>query len=96
MLIGLLFLNPLFGFAVGATAGALSGKLTDTGISDAMMKDVAKAFHPGTSALFVLLRKVTGDKVRERLKPFAGKGKVFQTSLNKDDEEALRQALEVA
>ncbi len=39
---------------------------------------------------------LTADKVLEGLKPFAGKGKVFQTSLTKDDEAALRAALEQA
>jgi uncharacterized membrane protein len=96
MLIGLIFLNPLLGAAAGAGAGALSGKLTDIGISDQMMKDVAAAFQPGTSALFVLVRKATPDKVLEGLKPFAGKGKVFQTSLSKDDEATLRAVLESA
>jgi uncharacterized membrane protein len=94
MLIGLLFLNPLVGMAVGAGAGAISGKLTDIGIDDNMMKDLAASFMPGNSALFVLVRKVTGDKVLERLKPFAGKGKVFKTSLSKDKEETLRSVLE--
>ena len=59
-----------------------------------MMKDVAQSFKPGTSGLFVLVRKATADKVLDGLKEFAGKGKVFQTSLNKDDEAALRDALE--
>src|SRR5215471_8139506 len=94
MLIGLLFLNPLLGAAIGAGAGALSAKFKDIGLDDKMMKDVGDSLHPGTSALFVLLRKVTADKVLEGLKPFVGKGKVFQTSLNKDDEQALREALE--
>jgi uncharacterized membrane protein len=93
LLIGMLFLNPLLGTAVGAAGGALSGKMSDIGISDAMMQDVAKAFQPGTSALFVLARKVTGDKVLEGLKAFSRKGKVFKTSLNKDDEAALVAAL---
>ena len=94
MLIGMLFLNPLLGAAAGAGAGALSGKLTDIGIDDKMMKDVAQSFQPGTSALFVLVRKATVDKVLEGLKPFAGKGKLFQTSLTKDEEATLRAALE--
>jgi uncharacterized membrane protein len=59
-----------------------------------MMKDMAAAFTPGSSALFVLLRKVTADKVLEGLEPFTGKGKLFQTSLAKDDEEALRRVIE--
>src|SRR5262252_2200651 len=31
-LIGIIFLNPLLGFAMGAGAGAISGALTDIGI----------------------------------------------------------------
>jgi uncharacterized membrane protein len=94
MLIGMLFLNPIIGAAVGAASGALAGKLSDIGINDKMMKDLATSFSPGSSALFVLVRRATVDKVLDGLKPFAGKGKVFQTSLNKDDEAALRKALE--
>lgn len=94
MLIGLLFLNPLLGAAVGAGAGALSGKFTDLGLDDKMMRDVGQSLKPGTSALFVLVRNVTADKVLDGLKQFAGKGKVFQTSLDKDDEKTLRDALE--
>ncbi len=96
MLMGLIFFNPLVGMAVGAGAGALSGKLADIGISDKMMKELAASFEPENSALFVLVRKATGDKVLERLKPFVGKGKVFKTSLSKDKEETLRAALEKA
>ena len=96
MLIGLLFLNPLLGAAIGATAGAVSARFKDIGINDQMMRDLAQSFKPGSSALFVLLRRMTSDKVLEGLKPFAGKGKVFQTSLNKDDEAALRASLEAA
>src|SRR5215468_10175958 len=94
MLIGMIFLNPLLGFAVGAGAGALSGKFTDIGLNDQMMKDIGQSFKPGSSGLFVLVRKVTVDKVLEGLKDFAGKGKIFQTSLSKDDEDALRHVLE--
>jgi len=94
LLIGMIFLNPLLGMAVGAGAGALSGKLTDIGVNDQMMKDIGQSFKPGSSGLFVLMRKVTADKVLAGLKEFAGKGKVFQTSLSKDDEDALRHVLE--
>lgn len=94
LLIGLIFLNPLLGMALGASAGALSGRFTDLGLDDKMMKDLAQSFKPGSSALFVLIRKATADKVLDGLKDFAGRGKVFQTSLNKDDESALREALE--
>lgn len=96
LLIGAIFLNPLLGVAVGAGAGALSGALSDIGIDNKMMKELAESFNPGTSALFVLIKKMTGDKVLDGMKEFTGKGKVFQTSLSTDDEEALRAVLEKA
>jgi uncharacterized membrane protein len=95
-LIGLIFLNPLLGAAVGAGAGAVSGALTDVGISNDFMKEFAKGFKPGCSALFVLVRKATGDKVLAGLSEFKGKGKLLQTSLTKDKEEELREAIEGA
>lgn len=96
MLIGFLLLNPLLGAAVGATAGAIAAKFRDIGIDDNMMRELGSSLKPGTSALFVLVRRATLDKVVEGLKPFAGKGKIFQTSLSKDDETSLRDALEHA
>lgn len=96
MLIGLIFLNPLLGAALGATAGAVTARFTDIGLNNQMMKDLAQSFKPGSSALFILVRRATPDKVIAGLKEFAGRGRVFQTSLNKDDEATLREALEVA
>jgi uncharacterized membrane protein len=45
-LIGLLFLNPLFGFAIGAAAGAISGSLRDIGIDDNFMKSLGETLKP--------------------------------------------------
>ena len=61
-----------------------------------MMKELAASFKPGCSAVFVLVRKATGDKVLEGLKEFTGKGQVLQTSLAKDKEEELRAVIEGA
>lgn len=94
LLIGMVFLNPLLGVAVGAGAGALSGKLTDIGINDDFMKELGKGLPEGGAAVFVLVKKATADKVLERLEAFRGKGKVLQTSLTKDSEEELRALLE--
>ncbi|CAB5099907.1 hypothetical protein D3OALGA1CA_1357 [Olavius algarvensis associated proteobacterium Delta 3] len=92
MLIGMIFLNPLLGMAVGAGAGALSGKFSDIGIDDKFMKELGETFKPNTSALFVLVRKATPDKVLEGLSQF--KGKVLKTSLTADEEDTLRAVLE--
>jgi uncharacterized membrane protein len=40
-LIGLIFLNPILGMAVGAASGAVSGALTDVGLDDKFMKELA-------------------------------------------------------
>ena len=95
-LIGLLFLNPLLGAAVGAGSGALSGKLADIGIKDQFMQDSGATLTPDSSALFVLVRKLTPDKVLEGLRPSAGKGRVLQTSLTNDKEDELRKLMEGA
>jgi uncharacterized membrane protein len=93
-LVGLIFLNPLLGLAVGATAGAVSGALTDVGIDDKFMKQLAETLTPGSSVLFVLVRKSTPDKVLEEIKGTGGK--VLKTSLSHDDEAKLQAALSAA
>jgi uncharacterized membrane protein len=90
-LVGLIFLMPLVGAAIGAASGALGGALTDVGIDDKWMKDTAAAIAPGTAALFVLVRKVTADKVLEGLRGEGGT--VMKTSLDHTKEEALKAAL---
>lgn len=90
-LIGLIFLNPLLGMAAGATAGAISGALTDVGINNQFMKNVASGFNNGTSALFVLCRKATPDKVLAELEGTGGK--ILQTSLTHEQEAKLQAAL---
>lgn len=93
-LIGLIFLNPLLGAAVGASAGAISGALTDVGINDKFMKDLAATLKPGSSVLFVLVRKATPDKVLDEVKGTGGK--ILKTSLSHDDEAKLQAALSAA
>lgn len=85
-------MNPLLGVAIGAGSGALAGALTDVGINDRFMKDLAaQDIQPGEAVLFVLVKKVTGDKVLEQLRGVGGT--VLQTSLDHTREERLREAL---
>ena len=90
-LIGLVFLMPLMGLAIGAASGALAGSLTDSGVDDRFMKDVGQRLTPGTSALFLLIRKSTPDKLLPRIEHFGGH--VIQTSLSDEEEQRLRAAL---
>ena len=95
-LVGLLFFGPFFGIGTlaGAAAGAVSGALSDVGINDDFMKKLGEGFQPGTSALFILVRKATPDKVVEEIKTFGGT--VLQTSLTHEQEEKLQAALDEA
>ncbi|OKH26898.1 hypothetical protein NIES593_00540 [Hydrococcus rivularis NIES-593] len=94
LLIGLLFLHPLLGVTAGIIGGALSGALDDIGINDDFIRELGDTLEPGTSALFMLVLKMTPDKVIEELQPFDGK--VLRTSLSKADEDSLKAALEKA
>jgi uncharacterized membrane protein len=95
-LAGLLVLNPLAGMAMGGLAGAgfgaLSGSLADYGINDEFIKDLGKNIPKGSSALFVLIKSSTPDKILPEIQPF--NPRVLKTSLSKKQEEQLRAALE--
>jgi uncharacterized membrane protein len=91
LLVGLLFLMPLAGAVLGAGAGALGGALSDFGIDDKFMKKLADSLQPGNAALFLLIRKMTADKVFEDLRGMGGT--VLRTSLDHSKEQALRDAL---
>jgi uncharacterized membrane protein len=90
MLIGLLFMAPWLGLALGAVGGAIGGKLTDVGIDDEFIKEVGENIDPGQSALFLLIRKSTPDKLLDELK--GADARVYQTSLTKEDEAKLKEA----
>jgi len=87
MLIGLLFFAPWLGLAIGAVTGALAGKFTDTGIDDKFIKEVADTIEPGHSALFLLVNKVTMDKVTPTLEKYDAT--IIQTSLSDEQESNL-------
>jgi len=91
LLIGMVFLNPLLGVALGAASGAISGALSDYGVNDKFMKELSESLKPGNAALFLLVRKVTGDKVLQAVKGTGGT--VLKTSLDDSKEKALREAL---
>ena len=90
-LIGLLFMMPLAGAAVGAASGALGGRLADLGINDDFMRQAARTLQSGNAALFLLIRKMTTDKVLAALR--GADGTVMRSSFDEAKEEALQAAL---
>jgi uncharacterized membrane protein len=91
MLLGVLFLVPLAGAAIGGLVGALMRKGVDLGIKDDFKERVGDLVAPGRSAVMLVVRKSTPEKVLEELKPYGGT--VLRTSLTHADEEALAKAL---
>ena len=91
LLFGLLFFVPVFGIAVGAGLGALMGKITKSGVDKEFQDQVRGALQPGTSALFLMIEKATPDKAIEAMSKFGGT--VIKTSLSKEGERQLQEAL---
>ena len=87
-LVGLLFLNPLAGMAIGgitgAGVGALSGSLADYCIRDDFVRKLSETIPEGSSALFVLFRSITEDKVLPEIERY--KPRVLKTSLSNEAE----------
>ena len=91
-LVGLLFMMPFAGAAIGAASGAIGGRMTDVGINDKFMKEVGATLQSGNAALFLLIRKMTTDKVAAAL---AGTGgTIMRSSFDETKEHLLQQALQ--
>jgi len=91
-LVGLVFLSPWLGLAVGAVAGALAGRFTDIGIDDDFIHQLAEAVNPGQSALFLLIDNWDEPAVLAQLATFDAT--ILRTSLPAAEEAQLRAALD--
>jgi uncharacterized membrane protein len=90
-LFGLLFFIPVFGLAIGAAFGLLFGAFEKAGIDKGFQQQVRDMVQPGTSALFLIVDKVTPDKATDALSKFGGR--VLKTSLSREAEMQLQEAL---
>jgi uncharacterized membrane protein len=82
---------PMAGVAAGAAFGALRSQLADLGINDAFMRQTARTLQSGNAAVFLLIRKMTTDKVLAALHGVGGM--VIRSSFDETKEEALQAAL---
>jgi uncharacterized membrane protein len=91
MLFGMLFFVPFLGMAVGAGMGALMGKVTKNAVDREFEGQVRDMLKPGTSALFMVVEKVTPDKAVEAMSKYGGT--VLKSSLSNDAQRELQEAL---
>lgn len=91
LLFGMLFFVPFLGMAVGAGLGLLMGKVEKTGIDEQFRRQVRDMVQPGTSALFLIVERVTTDKAVAALSRFGGT--VLKSSLSTEAEAELQAAL---
>jgi uncharacterized membrane protein len=91
-LIGLIFLAPLFGIAVGAVAGGAAWKsmFGDAGVAEDFVKELGEKLEPGAAALIVLVRDIEPDRVLPKLRE---PGHVITTTLSPEVEAQLEAAL---
>jgi len=83
VLLGSIFF-PLGGLLLGALGGAVVSAAS-------VVKDIQDAMHPGTSAIFLIVRDADADAAIAALRPF--KGALFHTSMSTQAEENLRRVL---
>jgi len=91
MLIGILFLVPFFGLALGGAMGALMGKMGKSGIDEQFRTQVQALLKPGGAAVVIMASKITDDKFANAMKQFGGT--LLKTSLSEDDEKELASEL---
>lgn len=89
-LIGLVFLVPLFGMAIGGAAGAAAGALSDAGVDDSFLKELGAELTEGSVAVVALVRDANVEKL---LKDVSIPGTVLRTSLDEHTEQSLADAL---
>jgi uncharacterized membrane protein len=94
LLIGALLFTPIALAVVGAAAGALFVKLADMGIDQKFVKDLSAQLKPNSSAIFLLVRNVSPDKVIASLRPYGGT--ILDTTLTKEAEEDLEANLQAS
>jgi len=97
-LVGILFLNPLAGLAVGALAGAgvgaFSGSLSGYGILDDFIKQLGQVLLPASSALCLRLERNNVAELMSQFEPY--RPRVLTTMLSNEEEDRLAYELKAA
>jgi uncharacterized membrane protein len=95
LLAGVIFPPSIIaGAAVGGGIGALVGHFKNYGIDKEFVENLRAELTPATSALVVLVRSSTPERVLPEIAPYGGT--VVQTTLSSESEAKLQEALQQA
>ena len=94
-LIGLLFLAPLFGVAVGAvgTRKMWKSMFGDVGVTEDFVEELSEHLVPGGAAMIMLVREIDLEGALARIEVH---GHVFRTTLSAEAESKLDAVLKAA
>ena len=87
----LLFVVFPLGIIGGAVIGGLVGRAAAPGVDGTFVKEVEASLAPGGSALFLLVKSGSPGLLIASMRQY--QGTVVQTSLDEEEEAALREAL---
>jgi uncharacterized membrane protein len=82
---------PIAGIVGGAIAGGLIGRAVKPGIDGKFVKEVEDNLAPGGSAIFLLTKGGNPGLLIAAMRPY--EGTVVQTTLDDEEEQALRDSL---
>ena len=86
-----LFVVFPIGIIGGAIIGGLIGRAAAPGVDGSFVKEVEDGLAPGGSALFLLIKSGDPGLLIAAMRQY--QGTVVQTSLDEEEEAALRQSL---
>jgi uncharacterized membrane protein len=98
LLVGGIFLHPIFGLVGGAAAGLLAGGLADCGLDDEFVKAVSGLLQPGKAALILRHEySESSEFYRQILEVAAARGgEILRTNLAPAADRELRRAIRQA
>ena len=98
VLVGGIFLHPIFGLVSGAAAGLIVGALADCGIDEEFVKAVNGLLQPGKAALILRHEYAESNELYEQILEVAAArgGQVLRTTLHPAADSKLRRAIQQA
>ncbi len=92
LLIGAILAVPVAGLVIGATTGAITAAIVDTGVPDEFVNHVRQVIQPGKTAVALLVSHINAEAVQAELTRFAG-AELITGTLAPDAVERVQAAL---